>query len=506
MCSPLIPSALRKNDLKYCNFFERRCVLLSNKQTMKKIFSLAFLISAFQGLAQETKERAVEPFTKIEVMGASKVYYTHSDTLRLKVSGPESETENLETKVENGTLIIHTKGKNEGAVTVYVSHNNLSDIRCGEASTFKSTNLIKTETLSLGVSGAANVNVKAEAKSVVVEESGASNLNLSGTTDNLDAQIAGASTLKSYDLISKNANIKAAGASSAKVYVTTRLVAKAGGASSVKVKGEVKDIDADISSAASVTRILEKGESQVNEKGDSTTFKWKGKKIIVVEGKKEYNASYHPTRNFDHWAGLSLGVNGLLTPDASTTMEKSNKFMDLNYSRCINVQLNPFQHNFHIYKNHINLVTGFGVEWRRYMFENKTNLDPDSSYTWGSIDSGNTYKYSKNVLRSTMLQVPLLLDFNSSRKAGKSFHLAVGVIGQFMIGARTKQALESGGYEFTKIYRDTYNMSPISLKAHASLGYSDFSMFAEYNITQLFDKGEGPQLYPFVVGVRVIPF
>jgi hypothetical protein len=358
----------------------------------------------------------------------------------------------------------------------------------------------------MGISGAANANIKLDAQSVVVEEGGAANLNLNGTTENFDLEISGASTLKAYDLISKNANVSSAGASSAKVYVTTKLVAKAGGASSIKVKGEVKDVNADVSSAASVTRIVEKGEMQGTGNGDSTTFNWKGKKIIIVEGKKGLSAKNKSSYSFDHWAGFSLGVNGLLTPSGSTAMQKPYKYMDLNYSRSINVQLNLFQHNFHIYKNYVNLVTGFGIDWRRYMLDHKTNLNPDSSFTWGNIDSTNNYTYNKNLFRSTMLQVPLLLDFNTSNKPGKSFHVSVGVIGQFMVASRTKQKLESNGYDFTKTYKDSYNMNPLSLKAHASIGYSDFTAFAEYNITGLFDKGEGPQLYPFVVGVRIVPF
>jgi hypothetical protein len=154
----------------------------------------------------------------------------------------------------------------------------------------------------------------------------------------------------------------------------------------------------------------------------------------------------------------------------------------------------------------VNLVTGFGLEWRRYMLDNKTTLDPDSSFTHGMIDSSNTYVYNKNLFKSTMIQVPLLLEFNTHRKSNKSFHIAVGAIGQFMINSKTKQILEFKGDEFTKIRKDSYNMSPFQVKAHASIGYSQFTVFGEYNITPLFDSKKGPETYPFVVGVRLIPF
>ncbi|MBI2722618.1 MAG: outer membrane beta-barrel protein [Bacteroidetes bacterium] len=105
-----------------------------------------------------------------------------------------------------------------------------------------------------------------------------------------------------------------------------------------------------------------------------------------------------------------------------------------------------------------------------------------------------------------MLQFPILLEFNIGRKPSKSFHIAAGVIGQFMISSKTKQKFEISGNEFTKIRKDSYNMSPFQVKAHASVGYSNFTVFSEYNITPLFSSGKGPEVYPFVIGVRLIPF
>jgi len=473
---------------------------------MKHIFSILVVASFFGLNAQTTKQRSVEPFSKIRVLGASTVYYTNSDSLNLKLIGDEKEIENIETKVENGTLIINTRGKNEQNTAVYIRNNRLTGLSCSEASNFRTVNIVKADTMSIEVSGASNVDVKMETKNLVVTESGASNLNLNGNTEKMEAEISGASNLKAYGLVTKNTTIKTSGASAAKIYVTTKLAAKASGASSIKVKGEVTDIDADINSAASVTRIVDKGETYLKDKGDSTVFHLRKKKIIVVSTEKTYVTKMQNTTDFEHWAGFSIGVNGLLTPDATTKMAKPYSYLDLNYSRCINVQLNFFQHNFHLYKNYINLVTGFGIEWRRYMLENNTTLRPDSSFTWGNIDTSNFYSYNKNLFKSTMVQVPLLLDFNTNRNSNKAFHITVGVIGQFMVDSKTKQKLENNSNEFTKVRKDSYNMSPISVKAHASVGYSDFTVFAEYNITPLFDKGEGPQVYPFVAGVRLIAF
>jgi hypothetical protein len=472
-----------------------------------KILITAFLIGSIVAAAQTFNERKLEPFSKIQISGAAKIYYTTSDTLKLKITGTDKEVENTESKVEGGTLFIQTKGKYQSPVSIYIQNRELTELSCSGASDFRSSNEIRSDSLLLSVSGSSSINAKVNSKKLVISESGASNVTLSGSVDQLVAVVSGASGLKAYGLESKSANLITSGASSVKVFVSEKLVANATGASNIKVKGDLKDITAEATTAASITRIVD-SKAAAEAAGDSTTFKWKGKKVIIIDGdeKKEEKPKSFSNNDFDHWAGFSIGVNGLLTPDATLKLPKEYNYLDLNYSRSINFQLNFFQHNFHLYKDYINLVTGFGIEWRRYMLENNTTLRHDSSFTWGTIDASNEFKYNKNLFKSTLIQVPLLLEFNTSKNSNKSVHLAMGVVGQFIVNSKTKQKLEGGGYTFTKINKDSYNMSVLNLKLHASLGFSKFTVFGEYNITPLFDKGEGPQLYPFVAGVRLISF
>jgi hypothetical protein len=474
-----------------------------------KLLSIALFASLFS-IAQTSQQRQVESFSKIQVSDAVKVVYTQSDSLNVTVNGNEKEISNVETKVEKSTLVITAKGNFYNPITVYVKNNALDEVLCSGSSEFKTTNVVKGTSISLSISGASRGNIKLETKSVKEIQSGASELTIEGTTEQLDAELSGASVLKAYNLKTTNSNVTTTGASTAKVNVNGKLNANANGASSIKVKGDVKDISAEATSAASITRIMD--DDKKTDGKDSTTFNWKGKKVIIIgsDDKKSKDTTITKRtpnkKNFNHWAGFSVGVNGLLTPDGGFTQPTKYNYLDQNYSRSINFQLNFFQHNFHIYKNYVNLVTGFGIEWRRYMLDNKTTLDADSSFTWGTIDSTNKITYNKNVFKSTMLQVPLLLEFNTSKKASKSFHIAVGAIGQFMVNSKTKQKLEINGDSYTKIRKDNYNMTPFQVKAHASIGYRSFTMFGEYNITPLFDSNKGPEVYPFVIGVRLIPF
>jgi hypothetical protein len=180
--------------------------------------------------------------------------------------------------------------------------------------------------------------------------------------------------------------------------------------------------------------------------------------------------------------------------------------MDLNYARSFNFQFNMIERQFNIVKNNFKIVTGFGFDYHSYDLSNKVTLNPDSSFTGGFIDSTNNFSYKKNRLRNTYLQVPLLLEFNTSNDPDKTFHLAFGVIGQFLISSRTKQVYENEKYEFKKERKDSYNMNPFSAKAHVNMGYRGFTVYGEYSLTSLFQSGKGPELYPFTVGIRIIPF
>jgi hypothetical protein len=477
-----------------------------------KILACALVANLTTIHAQETQIRNVSPFTKIEISGAVAVYYTYSDTLSLTVKAKTSEIEYVETKVEKGSLIIGNKGRFSEPVYVYVKHNQLSQLQLSGATSFNSTNLISTDTIYLSASGSSNINAALKSQKIKSIQSGASVLSLSGTTDVFLAELSGASSLKAYSLISKNTDILATGASSSKIFVNGRLNANASGASNIKVKGDVKDISAEASPASSITRIEDKDKSGER---DSTVYNWKGRKIIIIDKEKDAVAENDSTKkrkysydvdDFKHWAGFSMGVNGYMNSNGSIAVPNQYKYMDLNYARSFNFQFNIIERQFNIVKNYFKIVTGFGFDYHSYALSNKTNLNADSSFTWGTIDSTNTYTYKRNKLRNTYIQVPLLLEFNTSNNPDKTFHIAFGVIGQYLIASRTKQILEQGKVDISRVRKDNYNMSPFAAKAHVNIGYKGFTIFGEYSLTPLFASGKGPELYPFTVGVRLVPF
>ena len=479
-----------------------------------KFLSIALITSVVTIKAQQIQYRPASPFNKIEISGSVNVIYSNSDSLEVKVSAADKEINNVETKFENATLIIYNKGRFTEPVRVYIKNNKLADVQSSGTSSFKTVNTIKVDSINFSISGSADITAMIEANTIKSIQSGASNFKLMGTANNLVTELSGASNLKAYDLIVNKANVITTGAASAKIFVNDRLIANASGASNIKIRGEVKDISAEATPASSIIKTYDSDKGKGKSDKDSTVYNWKGRKIIII-GKDDdcdldSSAVKHPIdlSSFRHWAGFSMGVNGYVGTNGSITMPKATNYMELNYARSFNFQFNLVEHQVNLAKNYVKLVTGFGFDYHSYAFNNKTNLNPntDSIPNFGTIDTSNSYTYKKNKFRATYIQVPLLLEFNTSNHPNKSFHIAFGVIGEYLISSRTMQELEQNNFDFTKQCKDSYNLSPFSAKAHVNLGYKSFTAFGEYNLSPMFQSGKGPQLYPFTVGVRLIPF
>jgi hypothetical protein len=476
---------------------------------MKQFILSSLVLIGLSSTAQTSQQkREIAPFTKLEVSGATSVFFTPGDSSSLTVMAGESEIKHVQTTVENGVLGIQSKGAFRSTVKVYVTGPSLKEITATGASKVSIADTLKAETLEINVTGASSVKGPVKTGTVNVSASGASVVELTGSTKASQNTITGASSLKAYDLLSENTRITTSGASSAKVYASQKITADATGSSSVKFKGNPEDVSAEASTSSSIARVVDESVSKNNnDSKDSTTINLRKKKFIIID--KDLDIDTHRSGDdddFHNWAGFGIGVNGWTTPGGNFNLPKSQKYMELDYGKSLNFQLNPLEKDIHIYKNYINLVVGLGFEWSQYQFSNKTTLNPDSSYTFGTIDSSNFYNYKKNRFKTTFVNVPLLLEFNTNKNPDKAFHVAFGVIGGYRLGSRTRQVLEDDGLDLKLVRKDSYNMNPFRLNAHASVGYRNFTLYADYAMTPLFVNGKGPELYPFTFGVKLISF
>lgn len=470
---------------------------------------IAALGLAFFSQAQTSDKLDLSTYTKIDASGATTIIYNTSDSLSLSVSGKTEDAANIETRIVDGTLFIKSKGNIKGPVTVRINGNKLNAVSLSGASNFSINNKLTNDSFVLESSGASNFTaVDLNTKTTKATISGASNVTLSGTCENFSADVSGASSLKAYKLISNTTEVTSSGASTAKVFASQKLVANATGASTVKFKGEPKEVSAEGSTSSQIIKIAA-DDSQSKALGKdsvSTSFNWGNKKIIIADDDHKFD-SIHKVRErneqFRHWNGFFMGVTGFTDNKQSFYINKPYNYMELDYTRSFNWQINLWQQNIHLVKNYLNLCTGLGFDFNRYQFANKVKLNSDSSFTWGNVDSTGTFSYKKNRLTTYYVTVPLLLDINTSSNPKKAFHLSLGVVGKYLLGARTKQIVVKNGDTNKQIRNDGYNLNPFQFNAYASIGYSNITVFAQYGLNEMFQHNKGPELYPFSVGVRL---
>jgi hypothetical protein len=278
--------------------------------------------------------------------------------------------------------------------------------------------------------------------------------------------------------------------------------AKVSGSGSIQYIGnpEVKNID--IVGSGAIQQIgNDHGQLNIStEKKDTTRLQLGNRKIMIIGGETKKEKKKKDIKHI--WAGVELGLNGYSNIAGATTLPGSSMYT-LDYLRSTVVNINPFERNFKLYKNYIALTTGLGFQFNRFMFEKDFSIIPLKS---GLLEVNSNTLFKKNMLKASYLTIPLLIQFNTNEKHEKSFHVAIG--GQFglRLGSRTKQVWNDDGDKKKEITISNFNLNPIQYGLTARIGYGNFNIFANYNLSSMFKNNKGPELYAFQIGVTLLSF
>lgn len=513
------------------------------------------------------QERQVASFDAIKVGCAIQVFLSQGEQQSVKVETDENLQSRITTKVTNGTLNLNCENvQNPTKMNVFVTAVKLNNLDVSGAAKVTSETPIKnSDVFGLYTSGAAKTNLNIEtgifnnetsgaanntisllAKTANTEISGAGSMVLKGSAEKHNTEVSGAGNLKALELITDNTDAGISGAGNAKIMARKQLKADISGAGNITYfdKGEMKNISKQgeyqitfdgMDNVKSViiedietddndddaTVNLDNGTWNINENDDSVTVILNDKKIVVVtddsvrvnigqrdividdDGVKIKKHAKNPKFN-GHWAGFSLSVNGLLNQDHNIDFPYGAPYLDLNYNKSTGVNINFFEQNVNLYKQHLGLVTGLGVTWNNYRFADNVILSDDNGKFGGgyAIPQGD-YNYQKSKLMVASLKIPLLLEYqtNSKMKAN-SFHISGGVLGSVRMWSHTKN--EVNGTK-TKDKGDFY-INPFMLQGMATIGWGVINLYGTYSFTQMFRHNKGPEAYPFEVGITLVGF
>ncbi|MFW5657455.1 MAG: hypothetical protein ACOC0C_07540 [Bacteroidota bacterium] len=221
---------------------------------------------------------------------------------------------------------------------------------------------------------------------------------------------------------------------------------------------------------------------------------------------RENKSDKHRSRKFEgHWEGIELGMANFVDADYSMSRSGDARFMDLHTGKSFNVNINITQYDIGLGTSYLGLVTGLGLEFSSYFFDGNNSIikdeftgeiEPDYSYTGLGIN------LDKSKLVTTYLTVPLLLEGQvGSGSSSKRFRIAAGVIGGLKIGSHTKVVYRQSGSKEKDKDKDDFNLNALRYGFTARMGYKSMNIYANYYPTPIFEKGKGPELYPFAVGL-----
>lgn len=445
-----------------------------------------------------TPEGGFPEIKSVEANGSFTLVLVPGEQAKLEAVGNDELPEDLNIKVSDRTLIIKGNISPRSDLAIVFTYNELRLIKATGAAVVKTESPLLADEVLLDANGAAKMLIELKTSNLISEASGASELILSGEAATHQIKCSGASGVNAYNLVTQSTQARVSGAGNVKVNAVNQLSGEVSGAGEIRYKGAPENLSIEKSGAGSLKQV---------DRTDTTKIRLGSSKVIIIddEGGEKKRKVKRP--KFDgHWGGVELGMNALLTPDRSfrmTTAPIDNSYLDLKLNKSIGVAINLFESNFNLISNHLGLVTGLGLEFTNYRFGTDVVLMGDSSMIYHYRDTLNDNKKSR--LRVTHLNIPLILEFQTnSKKNINSFHIGVGVIGGLRIDSYTRLEYLISGKKQKVNTRDDYHLNPFKYEATARVGWGHINLFANYALSTLFEKGQGPELYPITLGISLV--
>jgi len=170
--------------------------------------------------------------------------------------------------------------------------------------------------------------------------------------------------------------------------------------------------------------------------------------------------------------------------------------------RAINQGAGGFvMYNIPFGKSPVSFAIGVGLGCHNLYSNTTINNIKTDTISFSVIPDSISYKKSK--LGLTYLDFPMELRLVTKSK----FRASVGVKLGYLLDAKTKFKGENGfGDQVTMKNRKVDNVDKFRFGPTIRIGYDWFQVMGYFSVTQIFDKGLGPELYPISVGITFMPF
>lgn len=165
-------------------------------------------------------------------------------------------------------------------------------------------------------------------------------------------------------------------------------------------------------------------------------------------------------------------------------------------------------YDFPISKSNFSFAAGLGVSSDNVYFDKQVAVMNTAStkITFQNVDTSVAKYYKRSKLNTTYLEAPFELRyFSDNENRNRGFKMALGVHVGVLVGAHSKTRHSGLGMPDivtekvnSKRYFQTWRFAP-----SVRIGWGNFSVFGTYSISSLFNAGEGPQVFPYSIGISI---
>jgi len=235
---------------------------MSNK--ISKIFAVTllfltascFLMDGVKGDRNVvTQDRNISSdFDAIHASYGIDVKLTMGSNVSLTLEADENLHDIIRTEVEDGVLRIYSEKNIYSAKKrmVYVTANEVNEVKATSGSSVTSENTIKTEEFIVKTTSGANVNLELDAESTSSSATSGSNIRLSGKTQKLTASSTSGANVRAKSLEAKICEARATSGSVMSVHATQELDAKATSGANISCSGNPEVVKKNSSSGGSI--------------------------------------------------------------------------------------------------------------------------------------------------------------------------------------------------------------------------------------------------------------
>ncbi len=170
-------------------------------------------------------------------------------------------------------------------------------------------------------------------------------------------------------------------------------------------------------------------------------------------------------------------------------------------------------YDFPISNSNFSFAAGIGISTSNIYFKDQIlvlneNIDSLRFMDVDTATIGATGRkedfYKKSKFNYTYVDLPLEFRYYHNKvNRNKGFKMSVGMKIGLLVGAHTKVKHALAGPVITEKVNTRRYLQSWRFAPTARIGWGNFSVFAAYHISPLFNPGEGPEVFPYSIGISI---